>query len=165
MNSGRSADTLRKVEMANIRKRRGKWNVTIRKNNYPAIYKTFIDKPILKNIPKIRKGSAKTLKPIVNSKPSYQEEWDVIDKFMSPSERREFYRNKPAKDKPKDLYKDVPKFNYEGLTKEFREVAKNFPNIDKPLEIKKPDFSKKKDIDLQSGLGFLLDVSIKDDKG
>ena len=31
--------------MANIRKRRGKWTVSIRKSNYPPVYKTFLDKP------------------------------------------------------------------------------------------------------------------------
>ena len=34
--------------MANIRKRRGKWTVSIRKSNYPPVYKTFLDKPTAK---------------------------------------------------------------------------------------------------------------------
>ena len=69
---------------------------------------------------------------------------------------KNFYRDKPQKEKPKDLYKDVLKFDYEGLTKDMRIFLKIFLKSDEPLI--KPDLEKKKDPDLQNGLGSLINV-------
>ena len=97
-----------------------------------------------------------TAVPVKKTKNYFSHDWHIIENAMTAPERREFYRDKPQKEKPKDLYKDVLKFDYEGLTKDMRNFSKNFSKTDEPLI--KPDLEKKKDPDLQNGLGSLLNV-------
>ena len=86
------------------------------------------------------------------------DDWTAIEKSMTPTERREFYKDKPQKEKPKDLYKDVPKYDYESLTKDMRNFSKNFFSNANQEEPVRPDLERKEDPDFQSGLGSLLRV-------
>ena len=92
------------------------------------------------------------------------DDWTAIEKSMTPTERREFYKDKPQKEKPKDLYKDVPKYDYESLTKDMRNFSKNFFSNANQEEPVRPDLERREDPDIQNGLGSLLNVSIKDSK-
>tara|TARA_R110002072_G_scaffold253277_1_gene412125 strand:- start:146 stop:574 length:429 start_codon:yes stop_codon:yes gene_type:complete len=86
------------------------------------------------------------------------DDWTAIEKSMTPTERREFYKDKPQKEKPKDLYKDLPKFDYDSLHKELNEISKNFFSDANQEEPVRPDLERKEDPDFQSGLGSLLRV-------
>tara|TARA_R100001369_G_C3320555_1_gene168849 strand:- start:304 stop:735 length:432 start_codon:yes stop_codon:yes gene_type:complete len=97
-----------------------------------------------------------TAVPVKKTKNYFSDDWHIIENAMTAPERREFYRDKPQKEKPKDLYKDLPKFDYEGLTKDIREISKKFLKYEEPLV--RPDFKPKKDSDLQNGLGSLIRV-------
>ena len=91
------------------------------------------------------------------------DKWAVIHKSMTPKERREFYKDK--KEKPKDMYDDIPKVVMPDpmpMPKIDLEFSKKiFPNTiddDAYLESLKP----KPDKDLEKGLGYLMGVKIKD---
>ena len=86
------------------------------------------------------------------------DDWTAIEKSMTPTERREFYKDKPQKEKPKDLYKDVPKYDYESLTKDMRNFSKNFFSNANQEEPVRPDLERREDPDIQNGLGSLLRV-------
>lgn len=92
------------------------------------------------------------------------DDWTAIEKTMTPTERREFYKDKPQKEKPKDLYKDVPKFDYEILSKDIRNFSKNFFSNANQEEPVRPDLERREDPDIQNGLGSLIGVSIKHSK-
>ena len=81
--------------------------------------------------------------------------WDTIEKSMTPKERYEFWKDKPLKERPKDLRPPLPIIDVEGLTRDITILENNSINV-KPEPIKpKP---KRRDPDLDKGLGAILNV-------
>tara|TARA_A100001515_G_scaffold37033_1_gene29119 strand:- start:1005 stop:1694 length:690 start_codon:yes stop_codon:yes gene_type:complete len=63
--------------------------------------------------------------------------WKMIEKTMTPKERREFYKDK--KEKPKDLYKDIPPGpDLEQLSKDINNYLRYRKEMAKPLPESSP---------------------------
>ena len=63
--------------------------------------------------------------------------WKMIEKTMTPKERREFYKDK--NEKPKDLYKDIPPGpDLDALSKSITAYLKYREEMKKPLVVPKP---------------------------
>ena len=111
----------------------------------------------------------KIFEPMINrlaNKPSAQDKWKAIHKSMTPKERREFYKDK--KEKPKDMYDDIPKVimpdpaPIDEYIKMKSEISNNFSDMKKDEEVFKRLTESKADPDLEMGLGYLMGVSDKD---
>ena len=64
--------------------------------------------------------------------------WKMIEKTMTPKERREFYKDK--KEKPKDLYKDIPPGpDLDALSKSITAYLKYREEMKKPIPVAKPE--------------------------
>ncbi len=63
--------------------------------------------------------------------------WKAIESTMTPKERREFYKDK--KEKPKDLYKDIPPGpDLDALSKSITAYLKYREEMRKPISVSKP---------------------------
>ena len=111
----------------------------------------------------------KIFEPMINrlaNKPSAQDTWKAIHKSMTPKERREFYKDK--KEKPKDMYDDIPKVimpdpkPIDEYIKMKSEFSNNFSDMKKDEEVFKKISKRSVDPDLEMGLGYLMGVSDKD---
>lgn len=111
----------------------------------------------------------KLFEPMLNrlrNEPSAVEKWNVIHKSMTPKERREFYKDK--KEKPKDMYDDIPKVimpdpkPIDEYIKMKSEFSNNFSDMKRDEEVFKRISKRKVDPDLEMGLGYLMGVSDKD---
>lgn len=89
------------------------------------------------------------------NEPSAIEKWQQIEKTMTPSQRRAFYKDK--KEKPKDLYKDIPKVIMPDPipTKSDLNFSTNFSTKEDDLILQKLKDMKKRDPDLDKGLASL----------
>ena len=102
----------------------------------------------------------------LTKQPSAQEKWNAIHKSMTPKQRREFYKDK--KEKPKDMYDDIPKVvlpdpaPVDDYIKMKSEIFNNFSEAQKEEEQFKKLMERKEDPDLQNGLGSLGYKVIKD---
>ena len=101
----------------------------------------------------------KLFEPMLNrlaKKPSAADNWNAIHKSMTPKERREFYKDK--KEKPKDMYDDIPKVHMPPMQVDLK-IAENFAekNLEKQIEEErfKKIMERKEDPDLQKGLGSI----------
>ena len=64
--------------------------------------------------------------------------WKMIESTMTPKERREFYKDK--KEKPKDLYKDIPPGpDLDALSKSITAYLKYREEMKKPIPVAKPE--------------------------
>ena len=105
----------------------------------------------------------KLFEPMLNriaKKPSAVDNWNAIHKSMTPKERREFYKDK--KEKPKDMYDDIPKVHMpEPMQIDLKIPEKNLENKKEDEEFKKL-FERKEDPDIKRGLGSITYKLIKD---
>ena len=111
----------------------------------------------------------KLFEPMLNrlrNEPSAVEKWNVIHKSMTPKERREFYKDK--KEKPKDMYDDIPKVvipdpaPVDDYIKMKKEIFNNFLQQKEEEKQFQKLMERKEDPDLQNGLGSLGYKAIKD---
>jgi|TARA_E500000331_G_scaffold176617_1_gene170316 hypothetical protein len=105
----------------------------------------------------------KLFEPILNriaKKPSAVDKWNAIHKSMTPKERREFYKDK--KEKPKDMYDDIPKVHMpEPMQIDLKIPEKNLENNLEEERFKKL-LERKEDPDIKRGLGSITYKLIKD---
>ena len=117
------------------------------------------DFEIIKSYKNAKEEDKKLFEPILKriaKKPSAVDNWNAIHKSMTPKERREFYKDK--KEKPKDMYDDIPKVHMPPMQVDLK-IAENFAekNLEKQIEEErfKKIMERKEDPDLQKGLGSI----------
>ena len=105
----------------------------------------------------------KLFEPILNriaKKPSAVDKWNAIHKSMTPKERREFYKDK--KEKPKDMYDDIPKVHMPEPMQIDLKISEKFLENNLEEERFKKLLERKEDPDIKRGLGSITYKLIKD---